>query len=391
MNLTDLAIECKTDKWGGHFYTPHYERHLAHLKDKPVTFLEIGIGGYDSPTRGGQSLQMWSRWFTHPKTTIIGVDIQEKTLDFADPRVKIHQGSQVDTAFLDRLHELYGDFDAIIDDGSHVPAHVIETFEHLYPKVRNGGVYIVEDTQTSYWARGEHRYKTCNPDNPTMTYFSKVPDWINYAENPVVKEPTFFERHTTGIHFYHNLIVIDKDLNEEKSNTFPSKLLDKRKAHFAAPLITAPAQAGPALSLSAHIGRFGDIRNPKAASVVSDGSAAHGIQGFVLHCEAPEWQAGLEYRARFANGSWSDWVRCGEYAGSRGRADTLTGFTVRLQGPIADRFTVRAIGAFVDHRALVSALSGQDCIPQPRPAALYGMQVIVEAMVSAEKVSAEKT
>ena len=32
MSLTELAEEFGTDKWGVHRYTPHYERHLQHLR-----------------------------------------------------------------------------------------------------------------------------------------------------------------------------------------------------------------------------------------------------------------------------------------------------------------------------------------------------------------------
>ena len=44
-NLTELAIEFRTDKWGVHKYTPHYERHLQHLRGESFTLLELGIGG----------------------------------------------------------------------------------------------------------------------------------------------------------------------------------------------------------------------------------------------------------------------------------------------------------------------------------------------------------
>ncbi len=45
MNLGQLAAEFGSDKWGVHYYTPHYERHLAHLRKERCTLLEIGIGG----------------------------------------------------------------------------------------------------------------------------------------------------------------------------------------------------------------------------------------------------------------------------------------------------------------------------------------------------------
>jgi hypothetical protein len=44
--LTDLAIQHQTDKWGSHYYTPHYEHHFKHLRDEPINLLKIGVGGY---------------------------------------------------------------------------------------------------------------------------------------------------------------------------------------------------------------------------------------------------------------------------------------------------------------------------------------------------------
>ena len=72
-SLTKLAQIYNTDKWGAHFYTPHYQRHLSKFKYKKIKLLEIGIGGYDDPRKGGESLRMWNRYF--PFGTIYGVDI----------------------------------------------------------------------------------------------------------------------------------------------------------------------------------------------------------------------------------------------------------------------------------------------------------------------------
>ena len=42
-SLTQLATRFGTDKWGSHYYTPHYERHFAPLRHLPINVLEIGI------------------------------------------------------------------------------------------------------------------------------------------------------------------------------------------------------------------------------------------------------------------------------------------------------------------------------------------------------------
>lgn len=44
-----------------------------------------------------------------------------------------------------------GNFDIIIDDGSHWPQHQIISFETLWKAVKPGGMYIVEDIETNWW------------------------------------------------------------------------------------------------------------------------------------------------------------------------------------------------------------------------------------------------
>jgi hypothetical protein len=61
---------------------------------------------------------------------------------------------QLDQSWAEDLAELCrqeAPFDIIIDDGSHLSAHQIATFEHLYGALREGGVYVVEDVQTPFW------------------------------------------------------------------------------------------------------------------------------------------------------------------------------------------------------------------------------------------------
>jgi hypothetical protein len=52
---------------------------------------------------------------------------------------------------LQNVVNLTGKFDFIIDDGSHRNQDILKSFNFLFPKLNEGWVYIVEDTQTSYW------------------------------------------------------------------------------------------------------------------------------------------------------------------------------------------------------------------------------------------------
>lgn len=220
-DLNALALHYGTDKWGRHYYTQHYQALLGHLRMRPLRMLEIGVGGYKDPRAGGGSLRMWKRFF--PKAHISALDLYDKSW-WAEPRIRIHQGSQTDTHVLDRIVREDGPFDVIIDDGSHVSAHIITTFEHLFPTLQEGGYYIVEDTQTSYWKEfgGDERDRVGT--HTAMGYFKSLVDGLNHEEiRDHSRASGQFDRSIRSIHFHHNLVVVCKGRNEEGSNLGPQR------------------------------------------------------------------------------------------------------------------------------------------------------------------------
>lgn len=140
MNLDDIAILCGTDKSSKcHNYTPIYEGHFEAIRDRDLRLLEIGIDK-------GSSLQMWANYFMNGK--IFGIDI--------NPPLKISgatclQGSQADPQFLQMVNEEHGPFDVIVDDGSHFNPHMRISFDTLFPLLKSGGTYVVEDLYCCYW------------------------------------------------------------------------------------------------------------------------------------------------------------------------------------------------------------------------------------------------
>jgi len=213
-NLTKLAQLFGTDKWGLHYYTPHYQFHLKKFKYRKIKLLEIGVGGYKSPLKGGNSLRMWKNYFPFGK--IYSFDIYDKK-KLQESRIKIFQGSQVDEKFLNQMINEIGEIDIIIDDGSHINSHVINTFELLFPYLKDGGIYIIEDLETSY--RDDFGGDNKNLDNPdtSMNFFKAFPDRINWME---FNSPNFaskqYDTQLQSIHFYHNLIIIYKNSYSEK-------------------------------------------------------------------------------------------------------------------------------------------------------------------------------
>lgn len=126
-------------------YFDVYERYLAPLSGHPIRFLEIGV-------QHGGSLQMWKRYL-HPESIVCGIDINPDCAKFEAPGIRVFIGDQADAGFLQTIIDAAGPFDFILDDGSHIPRHQIASFEYLFRKaMRPGGIYMVEDCQTSYWA-----------------------------------------------------------------------------------------------------------------------------------------------------------------------------------------------------------------------------------------------
>src|SRR5215831_4721893 len=62
-DLNRLARWYGTDKWGSHWYTQHYQRYFAPIKNNRLNVLEIGVGGYAQTDKGGASLRMWRAYF----------------------------------------------------------------------------------------------------------------------------------------------------------------------------------------------------------------------------------------------------------------------------------------------------------------------------------------
>ncbi len=211
-DLTLLAKHFRTDKWGDHRYTPHYQRHLARFRDRPMSLLEIGIGGYARAGDGGGSLRMWKHFF--PLADIYGLDVEDKSF-VEEPRIRAFRGDQSDPELLHRIVAEIGRPNVIIDDGSHRPEHVIATFETLFPLLADDGIYVVEDTQTSYWPEWGGQE---DPNDPTtsMAMLKRLADGLNYEE--YVDEgyqPSYTDRNVVGVHFYHNLVFIEKGTNAE--------------------------------------------------------------------------------------------------------------------------------------------------------------------------------
>jgi hypothetical protein len=154
--LCELAIKWTTDK--ALFYTPFYHELLKDRRDiKKV--LEFGIGYpeamLDSLSRMNQSryiigasLFMWQEYF--PEAQIYAFD-NKPEIFINEGRIKSFYCDQSGKeSFKEAINNIGGDFDLIIEDGSHVREHQILSMQMLMPLLKDDGIYIMEDIGKPY-------------------------------------------------------------------------------------------------------------------------------------------------------------------------------------------------------------------------------------------------
>ena len=123
-------------------YFDIYDEILKKYVGKRISFVEIGI-------LDGGSLFMW-RDFLGENARIIGVDLNPEAVKWRDHGFEIVIGDQSDPNFWLQFFQEIGDVDVLLDDGGHRNDQQIVTLESALPRILDGGMIIVEDTQTSF-------------------------------------------------------------------------------------------------------------------------------------------------------------------------------------------------------------------------------------------------
>jgi SAM-dependent methyltransferase len=188
----------KTSKWT--HYLEVYQRYFAAYRDKACRILEIGV-------QNGGSLQLYQKYFTQAEC-IVGIDVDSQCKQVQDGDIVVEIGSQADIGFLNSVCDKYGPFDIVIDDGSHIFSHQRITFETVFPRMANVGVYIAEDLHTSYapsFGGGVDKVDSF------ITYCKSLIDQLNAAffPDPVNRKPWLAE-HLFGVSFFDSMVVVER-------------------------------------------------------------------------------------------------------------------------------------------------------------------------------------
>ncbi len=199
-------------KW--QHYLPVYTRELSRFRQEPIRFLEIGV------FQGG-SLPLWKDFFCKESTMVfIDIDPDCEKHEIEDTNVRI--GNQADPRFLEEVVQEFGPFDLILDDGSHISEHQIFSYEFLWPHINNEGLYIVEDTHTSYWPGFGGGYQNAAS---FMEYSKSLVDAMHswYTDEDDVFPFNERAKELCSIRYYDSIVVIEKLIQNAIPQSFFAK------------------------------------------------------------------------------------------------------------------------------------------------------------------------
>jgi hypothetical protein len=133
--LSQINKETQCDKGTHHSYIyMYYEDAFKNYKDKTITLLEIGVNA-------GLSLELWAKYFNE-SSTIIGID---KKITIPYKPSKKNMRYIIGDATKEETVKKFDSLDIIIDDGSHRIQDQLKSFNLLFPKLKESGVYVIED------------------------------------------------------------------------------------------------------------------------------------------------------------------------------------------------------------------------------------------------------
>ena len=206
-SLRDLFYEHNgklIHKWDHYFEI--YEKYFSKYRGEKINILEIGI------SHGG-SIQLWKKYFGD-NVHIFSIDINPDCKKLEEENSTIFIGSQSDPVFLKEVIQLLPAIDIIIDDGGHTMDQQKVSFECLFMKIKEGGLYVVEDTHSSYWYEFHGGYK--NP-NSFIEYSKNLIDSLYawHVQNKQEITVSEISKNINCITFFDSVVVFEKKYREK--------------------------------------------------------------------------------------------------------------------------------------------------------------------------------
>jgi hypothetical protein len=187
-SLEEISKRYRSDKGSVyHNYLEIYEKYFSKFRNNLENFLEIGLWE-------GDSIRMWRDYFNTGH--LVGADI----LDLSHvvlPNTQIHICDQSDRNQLsDLVNKTFNEFNIIIDDGGHWQHQQQITLGFMFPFLKSGGVFVIEDLHTA-----NHPAYTRPGDVATLQILH---DWKQSGKLQsncmTLEEIAYLEKHVSKIH-----------------------------------------------------------------------------------------------------------------------------------------------------------------------------------------------
>ena len=190
-------------------YFEIYASIFREFRTKPITFVEVGIFG-------GGSLFMWKKYF-HPKSRIIGIDLNPKSKIYEKYGFEIFIGDQEDGKFWKSFYKKVGKVDILLDDGGHTDLQQTQTLISSINNINPNGLIAIEDVHTSYFVEFGNPSK-----NSFINYSKKIIDLINSRYSGLKnnrlnesKISNLLKKNIYSVSFYDSIVAFR--INKKKS------------------------------------------------------------------------------------------------------------------------------------------------------------------------------
>jgi hypothetical protein len=168
-----VGEEAQTDKILHHGYERFYPDFLSPFCHGQA-ILEVGYGS-------GQSVAFWRDLFPNSPLYLLDIGFAAEGEGY-----RVIQCDQSSVEQLNAVATQLRDLNVglVVDDGSHIPEHQLATFNVFFSRLLvDGGVYVIEDIETSYWRRGRcYGYPTdygIRSPRSFVRLFSLLIHWVN--------------------------------------------------------------------------------------------------------------------------------------------------------------------------------------------------------------------
>ena len=218
----DKGLVGPSTKWSANNYVDVYEAMFRPIRLEPLRLLEIGIGvrgaGWDAKivhganSEGGASLKMWAEYF--PNAQIYGLDINDASHLDSD-RIRTFHVDQSERSELRKILAELGDirFDIVIDDGSHRADHQQVSLETIWPRLKGGRHYFIEDLNDPVMGGGG-RHSSVGTVS-TRQFFRRFAEAREISERNAFESTTFLQEVEDIVFFCPRPLVRLRDIAVE--------------------------------------------------------------------------------------------------------------------------------------------------------------------------------